>query len=121
MNISSAFNGGEAGSYLEPEPPSAHPVLSGFRPDRRLRWKPPDQEELGRGHIVIVRLKANGMSSLYSPGPEAVLSPPLLHPASSFAPAGHSCIKTRLFLQAQPEPPPPVVVNNTLKIWILLA
>jgi hypothetical protein len=69
-------NGAFQGSHLAPEPP---PVcsheLSGIKSDRRLLWKPLDLEELGRCHIIVVKLKANGMNRIDSPGSETALTP----------------------------------------------
>jgi hypothetical protein len=68
------------GLYLVPElPPARHHTLSGFKLNRRLRWKPPDLKESRRHSEDVVSLRNNGMSRLYSPRLKtglALLTPP---------------------------------------------
>jgi hypothetical protein len=72
--IISTRDGATEGSCLEPEPPSARPPLSGFRPDRRLRWKLPELKEIGRCSVDVIELRNNGTSRIDSPRLETAIT-----------------------------------------------
>jgi hypothetical protein len=76
IEVISMDHGRTEGPHMLPEPtPATRHTLLGLKPDRKLRWKPPDMETLERHSINAVRLRNNGMSSHYSPGSGTALTP----------------------------------------------
>ena len=103
----------EGSFLLEPPPAVHHSHLwddRDFELDRWLHWKPPDLEE-SRWSADVVRLRDNGMSSSYSPRPEAPHLLPAFEPATLPVPVGYSLTKTELVPPAQQRLVPPVVVG----------
>ena len=66
------------GSHLMPEPLITSP--SGFEPDGRLHWKPPEWENEEWGSDNVVRPKQIGMSKLYSPRLKMAFTPLAFEP-----------------------------------------
>jgi hypothetical protein len=109
----------EGSFLLEPPPAVRHSRLlddRDFELDRWLRWKPPDLEE-SRQSADVVRLRDNGMSSSYSPGPEAPRLPPAFGPTTLPVPTGYSLAETELVPPAQQRLVPPVVVGRSSEFF----